>query len=374
MPVVRVFPMRDGPPIPYVMAELILEALRFLKGPQVNLGEISNSQSLGWADVPLIFGQIKKRDRAYHTQLMFMARNLAVTEDSDLVGQARAEVLHALDKAELPPPKVALEDMPDVWAEKNARVEGAPHVALSMPDPGTVPLTIVCWKWEQSNYKTRFTSLHVNTLGKMIKRHYKKPHRLICITDDPAGITEMETFPLWKDHANVPNASGKHLPSCYRRLKIFDPAIAEQLKAQRILSIDLDVVLTGDVTAIFDRLDPFVGWKVPGVHVDWVYNGSVFLFTPGPYSWIWETFDPIKSPELTKQAGYQGSDQGWISYCLKAREPGWGRHDGVMSYPREVRHALGLPQGARLVIFHGQRKPWDSRYSRDRQWIMKHWK
>jgi len=371
MAVARYFPMLDGPAIPYELAELIFVAYRRLHGEQATLARVSERGGFAWAEIPLIFNQVKRKDRQLNDSLMTRARNLVLTPTGEVNKALRDEVVSALrNEVVVPtaPGESPVEPGPDLWELYNGGKGGEPQAV-------TDELTIVCWKWSQPGYKLSFTSQHVNILASMIRRNYKRPHRIVCITDEPKGIVDdVETFPLWDDHASVPNISGKHLPSCYRRLRIFDPAIAEALDAKRILSIDLDVVFTGDVSHILTRPDPFIGWKVPGVHVPEVYNGSMFLFTPGPYSWIWETFDPFKSPRLAKQAGYQGSDQAWISYCLKAREPGWGKHDGVYSYPRDIRAMMRLPTDARLVIFHGARKPWDQRHSRDRVWIQKHYK
>lgn len=370
MAIARVFPMLDGPPIPYELAEVIIRAYQALHGEKRTLASVSERGGFSWSEVPLAFTQLKRRDRQAHDALMRMARNLTLLPAVEINSNLRQEVQAALDGQPgiiTVPGQPPIPEPPDRWLLENSGKAVVPPAADEV-------LTIVCWKWEQSGYRVRFSADQVNILARMIKRNYKKPCQLICITDDPKGIKEMDTIPIWDDHERVPNPSGKHLPSCYRRLKIFDPKVAEELGATRILSIDLDVVITGDVSMIFDRPDPFVGWKVPGVFVPEVYNGSMFMFTPGHYSWIWETFDPVKSPILAKQAGYQGSDQAWLSYCLKAREPGWGKHDGVYSYPRDVRTVMGLPAQARIVIFHGARKPWDSRHSRDRQWIMKHYK
>lgn len=381
----RTFPMQNGPPIPYALAELVLEAhVRCGQGQTENtLAKISERGGFGWQEVALIFMNLRKKDRLLHQDLMERARNLLADGSSKVIAEESVNVNRALMGQEgVEPPKQAVPDNePDHWAihlEKQKAPEIAPMngivtEAAPVPRGPGGPLTIVCWKWSSESYRVKFEPEYVNVLARMVKRCYPKPHRMICITDDPRGITECETFKLWKDHREMANISGKHLPSCYRRLKLFSKEVAAELGASRLLSLDLDVVLTGDVSHIFDRSDPFVGWKVPGVYVDWVYNGSMWVFDVGPYAWIWDTFDPSRSPNLAKNAGYQGSDQGWISYCLKAREPGWGRHEGVFSYPREIRHAVGLPQGARMVIFHGQRKPWDKRHSRDRTWISKHW-
>jgi hypothetical protein len=388
MAILKSFPMKDGPAIPYVLAEIIYEAYRSGSRAHKTMAQISDEGGFYWAEVPLYFGQVRKKDRFLYEDLLLRARSIPSIDNpgSSIVDISKREVAAAIrqvDEMDMliaaqqreETEKVAaarmrveklLAEQPDYWEEHAAHLQSSP------PPVVNAPLTIVCWKWNSPGYKTVFLPEHVHTLQKMIKRHYPRPHRFVCITDDPRGL-DCETYKLWKDHSNLPNISGKHLPSCYRRLKIFSKEMAEVF-GPRILSMDLDVILTGDVTHIFDRPDPFVGWKVPGVNVPEVYNGSMFLFTAGAYSWIWETFDPEKSPRIASLAGYQGSDQGWISFCLKAREPGWGKHDGVYSYPRDVRHTTGLPVGARIVIFHGQRKPWDRRWTRDRAWIAKHYR
>lgn len=383
MPSIKTFPMQNGPPIPYALAELILEAhVRCGHGMTENtLAAISDRGGFGWQEVPLIFGNLRKKDKILYEDLMQRARKLPAHDTSKVVTEQAVQVHQAIMGAEVVDATLRPEDPNAVdWWKIHDEERQAKIASGELPPPSPVkaadapPLTIVCWKWNSADYRIKFEHSHVNTLARMIKRNYTRPHRLVCITDDPRGITECETFKLWKDHSQMANVSGKHLPSCYRRLRLFSKEVAAELGSTRLMSIDLDVILTGNVDHIFDRADPFIGWKVPGVYVDWVYNGSMWMFDVGPYEWIWSTFDPNRSPILARNAGYQGSDQGWISYCLRAREPGWSRHDGVYSYPREIRHAMGLPQGARMVIFHGQRKPWDKRHTRDKNWIGKHYR
>jgi hypothetical protein len=63
----------------------------------------------------------------------------------------------------------------------------------------------------------------VNRIARAIKRNARAvPVRVVCVTDDPSGITECDTHPLWDDCSKLRNASGAHLPSCYRRLKLYD--------------------------------------------------------------------------------------------------------------------------------------------------------
>lgn len=235
-------------------------------------------------------------------------------------------------------------------------------------------LTVICWKWRAAGYRHQFAAAHVETLRAMVARHYARPHRFVCITDDPTGLT-CEALPLWSDHARLRNASGDHLPSCYRRLKMFAPEMAAVL-GPRAISIDLDVALVGDVTPLWDRPEDLVLW-VPRQHRPNQINGSMILFTPGSQARLWEEFDGTRASRTTA-AGYIGSDQGWISYCLGGKFARWTPADGVMRYG-DLRKRKGtvmqasLPAEARIVFFTGPRKPWDRATQQEAAWLPEHW-
>lgn len=220
-------------------------------------------------------------------------------------------------------------------------------------------ITVVCWKWKKHDgFAHDYTAEHVNTLQRMVARHYPHPHRFVCITDDPRGI-ECNVYPLWGDLGLSRNACGEHLPSCYRRLYLFSNDMAKKFGG-RIVSLDLDVVITGDLSPLWNRDDTFVGWRQKALdpRLDFVYNGSMWMFKAGHHSDLWDTFRVDTSPILTRMSGYYGSDQAWISYRLKNTMPYWDESDGVYSYPRGVRNH-GLPANARIVMFNGKRKPWE---------------
>lgn len=237
----------------------------------------------------------------------------------------------------------------------------------------------VVWKWFSPTYRTVFTAEYVNVFQAMLKRCYRAKHRLICITDDPKGI-KCETFPLWKDHCDVVNASSPMFPSCYRRLKIFAPEAQRALgiaEGERIVSCDLDVVLCGDMVPMFDRPEEFVGWKGLGTYTPVVYNGSLFMFQAGRLQWMWTEFDPVLSPQQTRDAKYFGSDQAWMSFKLNGTAPGWDVGEGVYSYNRDFSREGGhkqLPANARAVFFNGKRKPWESVTQTSAPWITRHWR
>jgi hypothetical protein len=126
--------------------------------------------------------------------------------------------------------------------------------------------------------------------------------------------------------------------------------------------MDLDTVIVGDMTPIWNRTEPFVAWGETNPKS--YYNGSMMLMTAGARAKVWQDFDPKTSPRLAYQAGKFGSDQGWISYCLGKGEPIWTTADGVYSYNVHIRTKGGphkpLPANARIVMFHGSRDPWQA--------------
>lgn len=237
-------------------------------------------------------------------------------------------------------------------------------------------LDIVCFKWKPApGYRSKFGPEAVNVLARMVRRHYQKPHRFTCVTDDPAGIDcSIRIIPLWPDHGELLSLHGKHNPSCFRRLKLFSPEAA-QIIGPRFVSLDLDIVITGDLVSMWDRPDDFVIWK--NATPPTPYNGSMLLMTAGARSKVWTDFDPKRSPQEAKAGGSFGSDQAWISHKLGNGEKTWDQADGVYSYRAHIAPKIGpmvpLPENAKIVIFHGRLDPWDAEAQRI-GWIREHWR
>jgi len=234
-------------------------------------------------------------------------------------------------------------------------------------------LTFVCWKWKgPAGYRSTFAPATVNVLAGMLKRHYHGPHELVCVTDDAAGIDPaIRIVPLWPDHSELPSPHGRGYPSCYRRLRMFS-AEAAQWFGPRFVSMDLDVVITGDITPLFAndldiKLYGDVALRTP-------YNGSLIQLRAGSRRQVWDTFDPVESPKRTLKMGMVGSDQAWIAAALGPGEAKWGQHDGVHSFRCHIARAgYQLPANARMVIMHGAVDPW-SQQAQMISWIRKHYR
>lgn len=229
----------------------------------------------------------------------------------------------------------------------------------------------VCWRWKQPGYRSTFGPEVVNTLRRMVARWYPYPHRFICVTDDPAGIdATVEVLPDFGDFLDVVSPFGAHRPACYRRLRLFHPDAAQWF-GERFVSIDLDTVITGDLTSVWNRPESFVIWGKTNPTT--YYNGSMMLLEAGARPQVWTDFDPVESPLAAKAAGQFGSDQAWISYCLGPGEAMWSYLDGVYS----LRNDFGPgryrrpPPNARLVFFHGSKvdPPWSGMAQTRHPWI-----
>lgn len=238
------------------------------------------------------------------------------------------------------------------------------------------PETVVCFKWKPTNphYRSSFNAEHVNTLARMVKRHYARKHDFVCVTDDSDGLDSklVHAIPLWDDFASLPAPQGDRNPSCYRRLKTFGPW-GRELFGRRWVQMDIDAVVVDDLIPVWDRPEPLVLWG--GTNNTTPYNGSMMLIEADCHPELWEDFDPVQSPKEAAAAGYWGSDQGWISYKLGKGLPTFKPHDGVYSYRNHFQFGEfhELPEDARIIFFHGHIDPWDKR-AQELGWVRDHWR
>lgn len=234
------------------------------------------------------------------------------------------------------------------------------------------PLTFVSWRWlPPLGYRSTFAPETVYALREMIRRHYTKPHRFVCVTDQPDALPGIETIRLWDDYAGLQSNIGRSYPSCYRRLKLFAPDAAETF-GPRMVSIDLDMVIVRNIEPLFDRPDDFVIWGESDFPKQQAYNGSLWMIRAGTRPQVWTDFTK-DSPRIAAAAGSKGSDQGWLNYKLGRGEATWTRKDGVYSYRKHcATNGNRLPDDARVVAFHGKHDPWSYRMQ-NIPWIKQHY-
>ena len=205
---------------------------------------------------------------------------------------------------------------------------------------------------------------HVARHKRAFERHLKIPHEYLCITDSPELVPEgIRTIPLWD--------KCRDLGGCFNRLFIFSPEMREII-GPRFACVDLDCVVTADVTDIFSRKDDFIINRYvpfPGTESDkdQMYNGSLILMDAGARRKVWDRFDPRTSPaRIAGQRMVVGSDQAWIRIVLGRHEWTVGPEDGIY----EARNiGANLPENARMVFFSGRRDPSLSPH----EWVKRNW-
>jgi hypothetical protein len=208
--------------------------------------------------------------------------------------------------------------------------------------------TIVTFKWRPPvGYPLRFSSEDVNTLYARFKKYYPEMKRFVCVTDDAKGLkSPIEAVPLGPSLAHLKNPSWRRGPGCHRKLMAFAPGFAK-FAGPRFAVVDIDMKPVGPLAPIFERPEDFVGWRSGRENGkrQQQFGGALLLMNAGARARVWEWF--IKNPEqaiaTAFAAGYHGSDQAIISYCLdKDGEAYWTEADGVYYYRKLVPKAHNI--------------------------------
>lgn len=208
-------------------------------------------------------------------------------------------------------------------------------------------ITVVTFLWPP-----KYGPEHVNTIGNAFKAFLPVPHRFVCVTQDRAGLhPSIEII--------VPDRA---LPDDkrYRKLMLFRRDAAALFGGDRLLYVDLDVTVVGDLTPLVERTEDFVIWRDPLHERDaYTYNSSLVMLTAGCRPQVYEKFNVATSPAATRLAGLAGSDQAWISYVLGAGEAVWTPDDGVLGWKTDLLKGSKWPETARLIVNHGRPKAWE---------------
>ena len=207
--------------------------------------------------------------------------------------------------------------------------------------------------------RSPYTVGKVNRWAAMTSPAIQMPHQLFVVTDQPqaAYSSNIRVIPIWDDL--------KTMGRCWRRLRAFAPDMAEII-GPRWCWMDLDSVVTGNLTPLLQRTEDVVFWAPKTTATP--YNGSQVLMTSGARAKVWATFDPMKAMAEACRARYTGSDQAWWSVVLGPGEAVWKPDpDGVCAYWHHCR--AGPPPHCRIVYFPGALKDNGDYVRRNSPWV-----
>lgn len=211
-------------------------------------------------------------------------------------------------------------------------------------------LRVITWLWEQPGGRVSYKPWAVRIWAAMIRRHLTVPHALAVVTDIDADYgpdVDVIKPPTEFDDARIPTW-GKDRPQCLRRLTIFQRDAADWLQCDRVVQMDLDVVVCGSLDPVVDVPDDFRITK--GTAKSRTYNGSMQLLRLGARPQVYDQFTLDKAIKAGR--AHIGSDQSWLAHSLPG-EKTWGPQDGVQFWGQ---HHPG--PDTRAIFFAGPQKPW----------------
>jgi hypothetical protein len=184
----------------------------------------------------------------------------------------------------------------------------------------------------------------------MVERNLTVPHRFVCVTDD--DVDGVETVKLdWS----------KHVPgTVFIRLMQHRPDYADIIGGDRVMNLDLDMVIVGNMDHIANRTEPSVWFHNPGFPQRGraFYQSSFQLFSTGVHPELYEEFDPVETPKWVNWR-FGGAEQAWISEMLPWDLPFVDHRDGVYGAGRigdyNSDKISELPDNACLITFPGNR-------------------
>ena len=218
-------------------------------------------------------------------------------------------------------------------------------------------LNVITWKW--GGARAFYNAEHVNTLYAMLTDNLTIPFDFTCITDDATGIdARVKIVDLPQFEHLPPNRRGG--TSCFVRLWAFSEE-AKAVLGNRILSLDLDIVVTNNLDALFSQRGDFVAWFDPASPA-YRYQGGFFIHQTGTRKFLWDEFQGQETQNMTRSVGLNGTDQAWLSYRLPVE------HYVNKSYglwkAKEFAQNNNPFDDSCLVQLQGDWPPWDSRGER----------
>lgn len=209
-------------------------------------------------------------------------------------------------------------------------------------------MLFVCWlfggRYFNRTKVMTYTPEHVRILAGMLRRN--GGHELVCATDQPAEVAAVGVRAV-----TMPEAVSR-LPRYYPKLWAFSTEFGEII-GRRFTSIDLDVIVTGDLGDLAATSGDFVIWNQARGEF---YNSSFFNLEPGARRAVWDRFTPERAAAAETVAGRWTGDQSWIGAVLGPGERTLSERDGLLQY-RPSLHRAAPVAGALAYFTCGPYRP-----------------
>ena len=209
-------------------------------------------------------------------------------------------------------------------------------------------LTVVTWIWGD-----KYSFEYAHRLHRGLRRNLRQDFDFEVLT------------PLPEDAELVGRG-------CFCRLRMFDPGWQEEMLIRdRLVCLDLDVVITGPLDELFDRPESLVILRGANAKNPNPFNCSALMLRAGAHPEIWRDFSLERAEKIPRHDW--ADDQGWLWHKVPDAA-GWqcGAESGIYAFrkpgwPSDDR----LPRDARIVAFPGARDPSQFEHL---DWVREHWR
>jgi len=228
-------------------------------------------------------------------------------------------------------------------------------------------VNVLCIKWG-----TKYGPDYVNRLRSMVRRHLRRPHRFVCLTDDRAGIEpdievlDIPAVGIDDFDARKPWTFG------HGWLKLTSFADPLYDLSGPTLFIDLDVVIVGSLDDFFDLPGEFLVIKEWDKR-DETGNTSVYRYEIGAHR---DALDHLRDHQAEALSKVRNEQEYITGYLARQGKLGYWPAEWCRSFKRHCVRGLVLgwflppriPEGAKIIAFHGKPNPPDAIAGRSGKW------
>lgn len=230
---------------------------------------------------------------------------------------------------------------------------------------------------------TLYGSEYVNRLYSMVKKNLTYDFKMVCFTDNSEGIiNEVDCYdiPEMNIRTDIPERMWKKLTTLKENLY--------NLKGTALF-LDLDIVIVDNIDCFFEVDGEFRiikdhswrTWRITG-------NSSVYRFQIGKHGYVFDNFlknfEEIRKQHRNEQEYLTHSinDNSNLKYWPKEWCPSF-KYDCVSRFPLAFWKTPKIPEGAKIIIFHGEINPHKAivggrgkwyRYVKPAPWVADYWK
>lgn len=235
-------------------------------------------------------------------------------------------------------------------------------------------VAIICMKWGKA-----FTAHHVNTLYGGVLRNMVEPFTFVCLTDDERDLAnDIVAVPI--PDLGLPQRAWRQ--GCWPKLAAFSPQLFSHEDVVLFLDLDIMVLrpLAPFIAVIRDRRhlvlqrewNPTLWSLLPQwLRPDRGGQSSVFGFCP---SNIGPIYEQVLANAETMSSRFE-NDQTFLTEKVSDRSY-WPtgfcvsfKRSCVRLYPFNLLFSkVRLPRQAKIVVFHGTPRPWETLVEPDERW------